>query len=71
MVSGGSSWRLQILDSEPRSRSLGYVPHLCTSCPRLVWIWGLGLRVQYNPFFLCDAHVWEFPKIRGTVFWGP
>ena len=19
----------------------------------------------------CTTHIWEFPKIRGTLFWGP
>ena len=48
--------------------------------------WGLGFRVQVWGEFLTGfgpvlpfafplkssiALVWEFPKIRGTVFWGP
>ena len=27
-----------------------------------------GLRLEPGP---CTSHKWDFPKIRGTFFWGP
>ena len=40
----------------------------CASAVITVWYGLAGLEVVE---WVCGRVVWEFPKIRGTLFWGP